>query len=112
MRSTPKLGIPASSNKGELWEVSVGLPLGQGQFWNQWVLLLYPPHVPEGPVKAEITKSLVLSLSTSIVHSGEAGVFHIFEERGKRGPWPLVCPLLLEEGCAGRWAARPWKHKS
>lgn len=54
----------------------------------------------------------ILSLSTSIVHSGEAGVFHIFEERGKRGPWPLVCPLLLEEGCAGRWAARPWKHKS
>lgn len=59
MRSTPKLGVPASSNKGEFREVSLGLPLDRRQFWSRWVLLFYPPHVPGGLAKAETTKSSV-----------------------------------------------------
>lgn len=37
----------------------------------------------------------ILCLSTSIVHRGEAGVSHVFKERGKGGHRPLLVPSSL-----------------
>lgn len=53
----PKLGTPASSNEGEFWEVSSGLPLGQGEFCSgAGGVSGSPARVPEAPVKAEIAE--------------------------------------------------------
>lgn len=85
----PKAWAAASSNGGEFWEVSSGLPLGQGEFWSRrglWVPCMCPRGSSQGRNRQ------ILSPSTSTLHSGKARVIDALEGRSERGQVPSLVP--------------------